>query len=89
LREQQVEADRLLEAIAVAMQADGERLLSAEEQQIVVMQMEALIETRNGDDHHAITKQIDVLAKATDEFAARRMDDSIKRALAGKAVDNI
>jgi len=89
LREQQVEADRLLEAIAVAMQTDGERLLSAEEQQIVVMQMEALIETRNGDDHHAISKQIDVLAKATDEFAARRMDDSIKRALAGKAVDNI
>lgn len=89
LREQQVEADRLLEAIAVAMQADGERLLSDEEQQAVVAQMEALISVRNGEDHHAITKQIDVLAKATDEFAARRMDDSIKRALAGKAVDNI
>ena len=89
LREQQVEADRLLEAIAVAMQADGKRLLSDAEEQLVVVQMEALIEARNGADHHAITKQIDVLAKATDEFAARRMDDSIKRALAGKAVDNI
>ncbi len=89
LREQQVEADRLLEAIAVAMQADGERLLSEVEQQAVVAQMEALISVRNGEDHHAISKQIDVLAKATDEFAARRMDDSIKRALAGKAVDNI
>ena len=89
LREQQVEADRLLEAIAVAMQADGERLLTAAEQQAIVTQMEALIVARGGDDHHAITKQIDVLAKATDEFASRRMDDSIKRALAGKAVDNI
>jgi molecular chaperone HscA len=89
LREQQVEADRLLEAIAVAMQADGERLLTAEEQQAVVAQMEALIVARNGDDHHAIAKQIEVLSKATDEFAARRMDDSIKKALAGQAVEDL
>ncbi|MDP6968846.1 MAG: Fe-S protein assembly chaperone HscA [Gammaproteobacteria bacterium] len=89
LREQQVEADRLLEAITVAMQSDGERLLTEQEQQTIVVQMEALIVARNDTDHHAIARQIEVLAKATDAFAQRRMDDSIKRALAGKAVDNI
>ncbi|MDP6189614.1 MAG: Fe-S protein assembly chaperone HscA, partial [Gammaproteobacteria bacterium] len=89
LREQQVEADRLLEAIAAALQADGERLLTEHEQQAIVGQMETLIVARNDTDHHAIAKQIELLAKATDMFAERRMDDSIKRALAGKSVDNI
>jgi molecular chaperone HscA len=89
LREQQVEADRLLASITIAMEADGERLLTEDERQAIIKQMETLIMARNGEDHHAIAKQIEILAKATDTFAGRRMDDSIKRALAGKAVDNI
>ena len=89
LREQQVEADRLLASITIAMEADGERLLTEDERQAIIKQMETLIMARNGEDHHAIAKQIETLAKATDTFAGRRMDDSIKRALAGKAVDNI
>ena len=89
LREQQVEADRLLEAITVALAEDGERLLSDKEQQAIVTQMEQLVIARNGDDHHAVAKQIEVMAKASDAYAAMRMDDSIKRALAGKAVDQL
>ena len=89
LREQQVEADRLLEAVTMALAEDAERLLTASEQQAIVTQMEQLVVVRNGQDHHAIAKQIEIMAKASDAFAAMRMDDSIKRALAGKSVDQL
>ena len=89
LREQQVEADRLLEAVAIALTADGERLLTDQEQQVIVSQMEQLVTVRNGEDHHAIAKQIEIMAKASNAYAAMRMDDSIKRALAGKSVDQL
>jgi len=89
LREQQVEADRLLEAGTMALAEDAERLLTASEQQAIVTQMEQLVVVRNGQDHHAIAKQIEIMAKASDAYAAMRMDDSIKRALAGKSVDQL
>ena len=89
LREQQVEADRLLEAVTMALAEDAERLLTASEQQAIVTQMEQLVVVRNGQDHHAIAKQIEIMAKASDAYAAMRMDDSIKRALAGKSVDQL
>ncbi len=89
LREQQVEADRLVEAVSMALEEDGERLLNTQEKQAIEAQIAMLVEVRNGQDHHAIAKQIETMAKASDAFAAVRMDDSIKRALAGKAVDQL
>ena len=89
LREQQVEADRLVEAVSMALEEDGERLLNTREKQAIEAQIALLVEVRNGQDHHAIAKQIEIMAKASDAFAAVRMDDSIKRALAGKAVDQL
>lgn len=89
LREQQVEADRLVEAVAIALAEDGERLLTSNERQTIEEQMAQLVLVRNGQDHHAIAKQIEIMAKASDTYAAMRMDDSIKRALAGKAVDQL
>ncbi|MCO4837881.1 MAG: Fe-S protein assembly chaperone HscA [Oceanospirillaceae bacterium] len=89
LREQQVEADRLIEAVTVALAEDGERLLTLKELQAIENQMAQLVSVRNGQDHHAIAKQIEIMAKASDAYAAMRMDDSIKRALAGKAVDQL
>lgn len=89
LREQQVEADRLVEAVSMALEEDGERLLNTQEKQAIEAQIALLVEVRNGQDHHAIAKQIEIMAKASDAFAAVRMDDSIKRALAGKAVDQL
>jgi len=89
LREQQVEADRLGEAITMALAEDGARLLSSQQQQVIENQMQQLVVVRNGHDHHAIAKQIEEMAKASDAFAAMRMDDSIKLALAGKSVDQL
>ncbi len=89
LREQQVEADRLLEAIRSALSVDGERLLSEAERQAIETAADELARVREGHDHRAIKGAIDTLDKVSQEFAARRMDDGIKRALAGKRVDEL
>jgi len=86
LREQQVEADRVMDALQVALQEDGD-LLTEEEVKTVEKALLALHKVRDGDEHHQIKKAIDVLNDATTEFAARRMNKSIKQALAGHQVD--
>ncbi|NGN97659.1 Fe-S protein assembly chaperone HscA [Grimontia sp. S25] len=89
LAEQRVEADRVIEGLLVAMQADGEVLLSDEEQQALVKAIEALIALRNGDDAAAIEQGIKDTDKASQEFASRRMDKSIREALAGHSIDEV
>jgi len=89
LREQQVEADRLIEALESALAADGERLLSPGDLQILRSGIAQLRVVRDGADHTQIAKGIEVLSAASNEFAARRMDDGIRRALAGHSVDEI
>jgi molecular chaperone HscA len=87
LREQQVEADRVIEAMDAALAEDGKALLSAEEHREVDEALAHLRETRNGSDHVAIKNAIERLDKASSEFAARRMNESIRRALSGHKVD--
>lgn len=89
LREQQVEADRILISLEQAIAEDGETLLSAEELQHLREQMALLLQLRQGDNHQLIEKGVKELAKASDFFAARRMDLSIKEALKGQSVDDI
>jgi len=86
LREQQVEADRVIEAVVVALTAD-EHLLNTEESTTIRLAIDALILTRKGTDQRAIKSAISELDKATAEFAARRMDASIKKALTGHTLD--
>jgi molecular chaperone HscA len=88
LREQQVEADRVIEATEQALLKDGPLLDEAERASIDEV-LASLRSLRDGDDHRAIKTGIDALAKATDEFAARRMDSSIRSALAGHKIDEI
>lgn len=89
LAEQRVEADRVIEGLIAAMQADGDALLNEQEKQVLVEAIEALIKLRNGDDADAIEQGIKDTDKASQEFASRRMDKSIREALAGQSVDNI
>ncbi|MCJ8271727.1 MAG: Hsp70 family protein, partial [Psychrosphaera sp.] len=89
LREQQVEADRVIEAITSALKADGDKLLSQDEQKTIVAAIEHLIVARNSDDRDAIEASIKVVDQATQEFANRRMDKSINAALTGKSVGDI
>jgi len=87
LREQQVEADRVLAALEAALAADGEALLEQKERQTIDAAVDALRRAREGSDHRAIRQAIEALDKASSEFAARRMNASIKKALAGHKVE--
>ncbi|NVJ58126.1 MAG: Fe-S protein assembly chaperone HscA [Vibrionaceae bacterium] len=89
LAEQKVEADRVIEGLIAAMQADGDDLLSEQEKQDLIKAIESLIELRNGDDADAIEQGIKDTDKASQEFASRRMDKSIRAALSGQSVDDI
>ncbi|EPJ2732387.1 Fe-S protein assembly chaperone HscA [Vibrio parahaemolyticus] len=89
LAEQRVEADRVIEGLIAAMQADGDELLSEQEKQDLLKTIEALIELRNGDDANAIEQGIKDTDKASQDFASRRMDKSIRAALSGQSVDDI
>ena len=86
LREQQVEADRILESVEAAIAADG-HLLAGEEAQQIKNAVEVLHEIRNGDDPYEIKQAIESLNKVSTDFAARRMDASIQSAMAGHKVD--
>ncbi|GAA5159851.1 Fe-S protein assembly chaperone HscA [Viridibacterium curvum] len=88
LREQQVDADRLLDATRQAMAEDAE-LLSLAEAKKIDGAMVALAEARAGNDHLAIKAAIEGLSAATADFAARRMDKAIRSALTGSRVDNL
>ncbi|ASL27593.1 Fe-S protein assembly chaperone HscA [Azotobacter chroococcum] len=89
LREQQVEAQRLLEAVLAALEADGEALLSPEERTAIDAQVQALREVLEGQDGAAIELHTRRLAQVTDAFAARRMDASVKAALSGRRLNEI
>ncbi|MGY3568888.1 Fe-S protein assembly chaperone HscA [Vibrio paucivorans] len=89
LAEQRVEADRVIEGLIAAMQADGDELLSDEEKQQLLKAIESLIALRNGDDSPAIEQGIKDTDKASQEFASRRMDKSIRAALSGQSVNDI
>jgi molecular chaperone HscA len=89
LAEQKVEADRVIEGLIAALQEDGDNLLNEQEQQALVKAVERLIELRNGDDADAIEQGIKETDKASQEFASRRMDASIRTALSGHSVDEL
>jgi molecular chaperone HscA len=88
LREAQVEAQRIIEATNAALAADGELLDEAEHAQVDAL-IAALAQVAQGEDAGAIEAATKTLSEGTDEFAARRMDKGIKRALAGKKLDEI
>lgn len=89
LAEQRVEADRVIEGLIAAMQADGDEPLDEQEKQHLLQAIEALIEVRNGESADAIELEIKNTDKASQDFASRRMDKSIRAALSGQSVDNI
>jgi molecular chaperone HscA len=89
LREQRVDGLRLLEATQAALDEDGLRLLSDTERIAIGRAMDTLHVLLNGQDHVAIKRAADSLNRATAQFAARRMDASIQRALTGRRLDAI
>ncbi|SDZ94551.1 Fe-S protein assembly chaperone HscA [Alkalimonas amylolytica] len=88
LLEQQVEADRVLEAVRAALASDG-HLLETEERKRIELQLTELQQQRQGDDPDAIKVAIERVNNSTDQFAALRMDQSIRNALKGHKVDEV
>ena len=89
LREQQVEAEALLQSLSAALLADGEALLIEEEQRELLAKMEQLHNEKASGTAASIARQIEIVGAASETFAERRMDASIKKALAGRRVDEL
>lgn len=88
LREEQVEAERIVLATQSALDADASLLSDAERKDVVAL-LEGVRQAAGGADHAAIKAAVDALAQGTEEFAARRMDRSVRTALSGKKLDEI
>ena len=88
LREAQVDAERMILATRAALRADGALLSESERDEV-----QALIETTGrvaaGSDADAIEAAVEALATGTEAFAAARMNQGIRQALAGRSLDEI
>jgi molecular chaperone HscA len=88
LKEAQVEAQRLIEAVQSALKTDGE-LLSPEQRAKVEISIAGLQATALAENRRHITLAMDDLEAETKDFAARRMNKSIRNAFAGKRIDEL
>jgi molecular chaperone HscA len=88
LAEQRVDGERLIEATRAALAADSQ-LLTAEEKSSIDAAIASLEKLLPSTDHRAIKKAVEALNHATETFAARRMDEGIKRALAGRKIGSL
>ena len=87
LAEQRLAAWQLLDGLDAALELDGEELLDDEERTAITDQMtglRVLLNAENADEIRALTEQ---LGRQSEAFAARRMDKSIREALAGVSLD--
>jgi len=88
LAEYRVDGQRLLDATRSALAAD-KALLEPHEIEAIEKAMRALEQALPGNDPRAIKQATEALNRATDEFAGRRMDEGIKRALSGKKIGSL
>ncbi|MCV0438776.1 MAG: Fe-S protein assembly chaperone HscA [Hydrogenophaga sp.] len=88
LVEARVDADRMIAATRTALAADADLLEPSEREQIDAL-MTTLATTAAGDDANAIVNATSELAKATEPFAALRMNRGIQQALSGKKLEEV
>jgi molecular chaperone HscA len=88
LQENRVEGERLADAVDAALAADA-GLLSTAERTGIERALEELRAALAGNDHRAIKRAAETLNRATEEFAARRMDAGVRRALAGQKIASL
>lgn len=89
LREQQVEADRTIESMVAALNDNGRELLSEQEYAELESSLRDLQQLAQGSDTDAIQAAIEKIGQQSEMFAARRMDASIKKALAGQSLTEL
>jgi molecular chaperone HscA len=89
LAELKVDSQRLLEATEAALAQDGASLLDDAERAVIETLVAALRQALAGDQPAPIKQAADALNRGTVEFAARRMDASVKKALKGHRLEEI
>jgi molecular chaperone HscA len=89
LNEQRVDGKSLIEATRNALAQDGATLLSDDERKLIEAKIAELKVAMDGNDHLAIKRAVEGLNLATTEFAQRRMDTNVRRALAGHKLEEI
>ncbi len=89
LREEQVEANRVVESLNSALAEDAEKLLTSDEAAAIHDIIGELEQVAQGIDQRAIKLKIEAVDNLSAEFAQRRMDASINKALTGHSVDDI
>ena len=88
LKEAQVEAQRLIEAVQSAMRSDRD-LLTDDQYAVIATAAARLQAAALGEDRRQIAQAMNDLEAETREFAARRMDKTIRQAMTGKRIDDI
>ena len=86
LREEQVEAERVIEALDSAIEADG-HLLGEDERSVIMAAREQLLGASKGDQPDTIKQAVKGLEAACEKFVARRMNTSIRKAMQGHSID--
>ncbi len=87
LREQQVEAERVIEALDSALAVDADELLSEDEKSTIMVARQALLEVKDGSDIVKIERAIKNLESVCENYVARRMNSNIKDAMKGHSID--
>ena len=89
LNEQRVDGNSLMLATRAALEQDGDTLLDAEERAAIESAISSLEQRMAGDDPQAIKRAVEALNESTADFAARRMDASVKKVLRGHKLDEL
>lgn len=90
LAEEVLSAQQLLQSLEAALRADGDILLTPQEQRQLREEMGILLAVKNSEHNPARMKMAtESLGRASAEFAARRMDASVKQALTGVSLDEL
>lgn len=89
LQEARVEAGRVIEALGNALDEDGEALLPEADINLLRDAVSRLAELSAGEDTRAITEGMEMLGKASEDFASLRMDAAVRKALAGRQIEEV
>ena len=87
LREQQVEAQRVIEALSAALADDGDQLLELQERAGIDAALARLVEITRLDDEKAIKSEVKALEKHCEFYVERRMNSNVRKAMSGHSVD--
>ncbi|MEO5344690.1 MAG: Hsp70 family protein, partial [Gammaproteobacteria bacterium SHHR-1] len=88
LREEQVEAERVVEALNAALRQDGESLLNAAEREQVQAALQGLVQQLSSQDYQGIKQAREALERDCEFYVERRMNSSVRQAMAGQRLED-